>query len=50
MNTPKPCDTCIHLYYSALFKDDPSYESECKKGHYIGKENCLDYQLYKEKL
>ena len=29
MNTPKPCDTCVHLYINGVFKDDPLYEAEC---------------------
>jgi len=45
MNTPKPCDTCIHLYYDALSKNDPSYTAECKKGHDLEKK-CSDYQYY----
>ena len=49
MNTPKPCDTCVHLYYDAFSKDDPSYMAECKKGHDLEK-NCLDYKYYKKNI
>jgi hypothetical protein len=29
MNTPKPCDTCKHLYVNVLHEDDPTYGAEC---------------------
>ena len=29
MNTPKPCDTCYHMYYDVMTEDDPGSESEC---------------------
>jgi len=45
MNTPKPCDSCLHLYYDALQKDNPSYKAECKKGMKM-KPGCKEYKHY----
>lgn len=49
MNTPKPCDSCLNLYYDAMQKDNPKYLSECKKKLELGKLNCKEYKHYKEK-
>lgn len=29
MNTPKPCDSCTHLYSNVLYEDDPNSSAEC---------------------
>jgi hypothetical protein len=34
MNTPSPCDKCEVCYCNILYKDDPSYECECRDSHY----------------
>ena len=48
MNTPEPCDFCEHLYWNALYKDDPTYEAECKKEHTLGNKACPDFKDYRE--
>lgn len=46
MNTPKPCDTCVHLYYNALYKDCDWYESECKLDKQMGNGDCENYKYF----
>ena len=48
MNTPSPCDKCIHLYYDCMKKDNPSDSAECKLGFNLGSD-CWCFQEYKEK-
>ena len=43
-NTPEPCDTCKRLYADALYKNDPSYDAECKLGLLKGKMDCTKYK------
>ena len=50
MNTPKPCDACIHLYYDALAKDDPLYTAECKLLLDLGNEACPFYCHQKDSV
>ena len=47
MNTPKPCDSCEHLYFNAMFKDDPTDRAECllfPDDEWWGNPNCPKYQ------
>lgn len=44
MNTPHPCCLCAHLYYDAMWKNDPSYESECKLGLERGDPSCPKFE------
>ncbi len=44
MNTPPPCDNCIHLYYDAMTKDQPDGHIECMKDHVIGDRNCPEFK------
>jgi hypothetical protein len=50
MNTPKPCDTCTHLYYDALAKDDPGYTAECKLLLDLGHCDCPFYCHYNDSV
>lgn len=43
-NTPEPCNTCKHLYYDCMQKDDPNGEVGCNKDHeYPPKGTCFEY-------
>jgi hypothetical protein len=44
MNTPSPCNTCVHLYYDALQKDNPDYTAECKLMLELGNLDCKEYK------
>ena len=44
MNTPKPCDHCVHLYINCMLKDDPDASAECKLGLPLGRLNCLKFE------
>ena len=45
MNTPKPCDTCNHLYVDAMTKHLPDGFVQCIKGHGVGFHGvCPDYE------
>lgn len=46
MNTPKPCDTCIHLCWDVLREEDPTDSGECKKDLPLGDLNCPEYSLH----
>lgn len=47
MNTPEPCNKCIHLYVNALNKDDPFYMTECKLDLEMGVEACEKFSYWK---
>jgi len=49
MNTPKPCDTCTHLYYDAMQKLNPNYMAECKEELEMGKKDCLKHTEWRSK-
>jgi len=40
MNTPEPCDTCIHLYADCTQDDNPAYAAECKLDLPMGVMDC----------
>lgn len=46
MNTPKPCDTCKHLYWDVLREEDPTDSGECKRGLWMGNLKCPEYSLH----
>ena len=48
MNTPKPCDKCIYLYYDVMAKDDPSYMAECKLVLPMGLRHCSEFKYWKK--
>lgn len=44
MNTPYPCNECIHLCYDALQKDTPNHPGECDLNNQMGNEQCNDFK------
>lgn len=44
MNTPKPCDTCKHLYWDVMTEEDPSSSAECWKDLLMGDLECKEYE------
>ena len=48
MNTPEPCDTCIHLYADCTQDDNPAYAAECKLDLPMGKADCPRHENYKK--
>jgi hypothetical protein len=50
MNTPKPCDTCKHLYWDCMCEDQEDYVAECKLDHYRDLHLCPDYEHYLGKI
>jgi len=48
MNTPSPCNKCLHLYYDVMCEDDPSYMAECKLNLPIGNERCKKFKEWKD--
>lgn len=43
-NTPKPCDSCHHLYYDAMNKDDPESGFGCWINLRIGDLGCKGFK------
>jgi hypothetical protein len=50
MNTPKPCDTCRHLYWDVFSEEDPSYLAECTLDKEMGNLDCRNYNPWKEEI
>jgi hypothetical protein len=48
MNTPPPCNTCIHLYYDCVYKDNPNYEVNCQLKLPMG-QKCKKYKVWTKK-
>ena len=48
-NTPKPCDSCKHLYYDCMQKDNPAYDAECKYNCEMGNKDCESYTKWIDK-
>lgn len=44
MNTPFPCNLCVHLYYDCMVEDDPDYMAECKLGRDLGDTMCTKFK------
>lgn len=44
MNTPKPCDECIHLCWNVLTENDPKEKAECSLDLTMGDENCSEFE------
>jgi len=45
MNTPNPCDTCIHCRYDVMHEDDPLSVAWCEYDLTMGIE-CSAYEYW----